>query len=1110
MIEFKKKPGETYLELGGGSRPMLHPRCMGGNDVAVDVRMCFNEQGQQTVDFEANFNNLMPEIGTGDFDGVFGHFCMEHVSFRKIPQFLGEVYRVLKPGGRAVFCIPDTRAQIRWLLSNPQGWDGKDAFESASEMFFGSQDYDENAHKAYFDPEVAKKLFTDAGFISVNTTPYGARDTDMCVEAYKPGPNPPGGKMVQEIPNPSSQTTNIPWPVFEAPKVGAVPPEEDNTAWLKKLSRKEDYKTNVLGTNVSPQGKEVTVSQPTTSPIAEVKADPFSGVAREELFSKRYFDGGRGVINGVQVGGYAREGYRDFPVHWVTFQHVMARRPESVLELGCAKGHIVKRLQSAGVRACGLEISRHCWMTRACEGIINLDICTQKWPYKDQEFDLCFSIAVMEHIPEEHLPHVFSEMRRVSKRGLHGIDFGEKDDGFDKTHCTLRTKEWWEREFRVGGIQLPEILDKEDLEKGEISPAVLQGDGKFKLNIGCYTLMHHWGWVNTDVLDLNDYARSQGYNFVQHDARQPFPIENASVDLIYCVKPGAMVKTYTGMKKIEDVRVGDKVLTHQGRWQAVTRTFNREVKDELMTEFYGPCQPFSLTGNHEVYVQRASKDAHGVHHYHEDYQWLPAELVNTNDRVLLPFPPTEERVDDLDLAEFVDEVNSGDVRKVLAARKEGRTYSDICENYGLSWGQVRGWVSQDKLPRGCVLVEDSRIRFGNSAGTYYRRIPVNEQLGRFLGYLLSDGWASGPQFGFVFSRHQQAYIDDVINLTTALFGVRCTSSGPSRQQNTLLAKFCNKSLSGALKAITGSVKGVTARKRIPRNLFRCGHHGFYRGLVVGLWRGDGTVAPTYASYSSIDRRLIYQLQEVLYRLDIASRIGKVITYGGAFSSKAGAIYRLHVSGQAHRTLCGWLGEDFNFPQREIRQRGTTSPRGIVTPVRTRTHRYSGMVYNLEVRGDNSYTLNSVAVHNCSHFLEHLSYDEGLAFLKECRRMIRPDGAMRILVPDAYQLCRFYADGEYYIATEEFGSLAEISNGVEKAPTSLRKLWELLMEGHKAMYDTETLVYLMKEAGFLAWEAPFGRLGSGHGDRNLDARMQIVRETYDTFPPISLVMEAVPA
>jgi predicted SAM-dependent methyltransferase len=40
----------------------------------------------------------------------------------------------------------------------------------------------------------------------------------------------------------------------------------------------------------------------------------------------------------------------------------------------------------------------------------------------------------------------------------------------------------------------------------------------------------------------------------------------------------------------------------------------------------------------------------------------------------------------------------------------------------------------------------------------------------------------------------------------------------------------------------------------------------------------------------------------------------------------------------------------------------------------------------------------VAAIYAEHFLEHLSFDEGLAFLKECRRVLTPEGILRLSTP----------------------------------------------------------------------------------------------------------------
>ncbi len=205
----------------------------------------------------------------------------------------------------------------------------------------------------------------------------------------------------------------------------------------------------------------------------------------------------------------------------------MERRPESVLEIGSARGFILKRVEDLGIKVKGLEVSDHCILTRAVEDIVSWDLTQTPWPIKDKEFDLAFSIATLEHVPEAFVPAVAAELARTCRRGLHGIDFGDKDDGFDKTHCTLKPKEWWQRVLPPGH----EIVDKEDLERGPADPP--GGDGKIKVNVGSFMTMFHNGWVNVDQHPLQPFANAYGYDFRQYDVRGGLLFTDRSVDLIY-------------------------------------------------------------------------------------------------------------------------------------------------------------------------------------------------------------------------------------------------------------------------------------------------------------------------------------------------------------------------------------------------------------------------------------------------------------------------------------------------------------------------------------------------------------------------------------------------
>jgi predicted SAM-dependent methyltransferase len=203
----------------------------------------------------------------------------------------------------------------------------------------------------------------------------------------------------------------------------------------------------------------------------------------------------------------------------------MEYEPESVLELGCARSYVLKRLEDAGVRVQGLEISEHCRLTRVIENVTTWDITKTPWPVADKAFDLCLSIAVLEHIPEDKLAAVFAEMERTCKRGLHGIDLHD-DDRFDQTHCTIRPQAFWDERLPKDHIG----VDKEVLEPKQI--VLPSGDG-VKLNLGSFTTMFHYGWKNLDIIDLTPWAKHNGYKFSQWDARQGLPYDDGIVDLIF-------------------------------------------------------------------------------------------------------------------------------------------------------------------------------------------------------------------------------------------------------------------------------------------------------------------------------------------------------------------------------------------------------------------------------------------------------------------------------------------------------------------------------------------------------------------------------------------------
>lgn len=73
-----------------------------------------------------------------------------------------------------------------------------------------------------------------------------------------------------------------------------------------------------------------------------------------------------------------------------------------------------------------------------------------------------------------------------------------------------------------------------------------------------------------------------------------------------CVPAGSKVKTDKGYKNIEDICIGDMVLTHRNRYRPVSRLYKRNTNHLYHLKFNGNVT-LDITGNHPVYTYRNNK-----------------------------------------------------------------------------------------------------------------------------------------------------------------------------------------------------------------------------------------------------------------------------------------------------------------------------------------------------------------------------------------------------------------------------------------------------------------------------------------------------------------------
>jgi len=95
---------------------------------------------------------------------------------------------------------------------------------------------------------------------------------------------------------------------------------------------------------------------------------------------------------------------------------------------------------------------------------------------------------------------------------------------------------------------------------------------------------------------------------------------------------------------------------------------------------------------------------------------------------------------------------------------------------------------------------------------------------------------------------------------------------------------------------------------------------------------------------------------------------------------------------------------------------------------------------------------------CSHVLEHFEKSEAVAILKECKRVLRDKGLIRIVLPDLKKIIKNY-NGADSFNREFFGYDKDKYIGL------LGRLKKVFIREHKWMYDSRSAGKLLSEAGF---------------------------------------------
>ena len=141
-------------------------------------------------------------------------------------------------------------------------------------------------------------------------------------------------------------------------------------------------------------------------------------------------------------------------------ERLLAERPESVLDVGCGGGALLRSLGEAGVRAAGVEADERRVHAAREAGLDVTRGAGEKLPAEDGAWDW----VTMRHVPHhlEDPAAAFAEAWRVCRTGVL-IAEPWYETGIANQRVALEADRWIKRGHRRGGLLHADILDADAL-----------------------------------------------------------------------------------------------------------------------------------------------------------------------------------------------------------------------------------------------------------------------------------------------------------------------------------------------------------------------------------------------------------------------------------------------------------------------------------------------------------------------------------------------------------------------------------------------------------------------------------------------------------------------
>jgi Fe-S cluster assembly protein SufB len=406
-------------------------------------------------------------------------------------------------------------------------------------------------------------------------------------------------------------------------------------------------------------------------------------------------------------------------------------------------------------------------------------------------------------------------------------------------------------------------------------------------------------------MPLQAYFRINAKNVGQFERTLIIVDEGAQVHYVEgCFLAGARVRVRGGEKPIEQIQVGDEVLTHKGRYRRVYNTMRRSYSGMIYNiKYFGDSrQMLRVTEEHPLLVVKREQ----LHNRNKQFntEWAVASQVKPGDYLAIPIPKTE--------------LQSYAAQKVVT----------------IPFGYGRHEVQERNVT-----------------------LKLEPDFFRLLGYYHAEGHVDNEHYlTFTFNANESTYLDDTKELVARYFG-KAPNANKARQNGQTLVLSSTETARTFAREFGSSIRD----KRVPDYVLNAPLTQL-KEWVRGMWCGDGSYdeRKNMFRFNTVSTELAYAFRDALLRLGIAASVNYQLRDEPRQPMFAVIISSPH--NQKFGEIVDRVASNGNMSGSPFHMDGNF----MYVPIRSvEIEEMDTLVYNFSVEEDESYVGEGVVSHNCT-------------------------------------------------------------------------------------------------------------------------------------------------